>query len=83
MPLVRFETADSPDRTRIGEGLVRFAVEANRLETGRAEGKYFLRHGDGCGVCEARIDPGDGFVFDTDSGEVLCAAHGRARDDDA
>ena len=83
MPLIRFETADSTDRTQIGEGLVRFAVEADRLETGRAEGKYFLRHGDGCGVGGEPIPPGAAFFFDTDSGEVLYAAHGRERRDDA
>lgn len=79
MPVIRFEMADSTERTQIGEGLVRFAVGASRLETGRAGGKYFLNHEDGCGVDGEMIRPGDPFFFDTDSGEVLCAAHGEDR----
>ena len=81
VPLIRFETADSTERTQIGEGLVKFAVQAGRLETGRAEGKYFLVHADGCGVDGARIGPGDPFCFDTETGEVLCADHCRERAD--
>ncbi|WP_226010852.1 hypothetical protein [Halomicrobium salinisoli] len=79
MPLIHFESADSTERTQIGEGIVRFAAQAGRLETGRAEGKYFLQHADGCGVDGHRIAPGDGFCFDTDTGEILCEGHGRER----
>lgn len=79
MPVIRFEMADSTERTQIGEGLVRFAVRASRLETGRADGKYFLNHEDGCGVDGEMIPPGDPFYFDTDSGEILCATHGEDR----
>ncbi|WP_254547063.1 hypothetical protein [Halomarina pelagica] len=75
MPRLRFETADSAERTQIGEGLVRFAVQAGRLDAGREDGKYFLDHADGCGVDGKRIRPGDPFVFDTDTGDVLCADH--------
>jgi hypothetical protein len=76
---IRFEEADSPERTQIGEGLTRFAVEAGRLETGRTEGKYFLRHDDGCGVCEAQLVAGKPFYFDPQTGEILCETHGRER----
>ena len=79
MPIIRFETADEDDRTQIGEGIVRFAVAADRLETGRGEGKYFLRHGDGCAVGDEAIEAGDPFFFDTGAGEVLCERHGRER----
>jgi len=82
VPLIRFETADSTERTQIGEGLVRFAVAAGRLETGRQEGKYFLQHADGCGVDGRRIAPGEPFYFDTETGEVLCAEHGEERGED-
>lgn len=82
VPLIRFETADSTERTQIGEGLVRFAVAAGRLETGREEGKYFLQHADGCGVDGGGIAPGDPFYFDTETGEVLCAEHGEERSED-
>jgi hypothetical protein len=82
VPVIRFETADSSERTQIGEGLVRFAADAGRLETGRAEGKYFLRHGDGCAVGGERIEPGEAFVFDTDAGEIRCAGHGPDRPDE-
>ena len=75
--------ADSTERTQIGEGLVRFAVQAGRLETGREEGKYFLQHADGCGVGGERIKPGDPFFFDTDTGDILCAEHGEERREDA
>ncbi|WP_135364545.1 tudor domain-containing protein [Halosimplex halophilum] len=74
MPVIRLE-ADSPERTQIGEGLVKFAVQAGRLETGRAEGRYFLRHDDGCAVDGRRIAPGDPFAFDTESGEIRCLDH--------
>ena len=77
MPRIHFEMADSTERTQIGEGLVRFAVQAGRLETGREEGRYFLNHADG-----KRIRPGDSFYFDTDTGEILCSAHGEAPDDE-
>ncbi|WP_227376689.1 hypothetical protein [Haladaptatus halobius] len=79
MPRVQFETADSTERTQIGEGLVKFAVAAGRLETGQEEGKYFLDHSDGCGVDGRRIMPGDSFVFDTETGDILCAEHGDER----
>jgi hypothetical protein len=79
MPLIQFEMADSPERTQIGEGLVRFAVESGRLETNREEGKYFLQHGDECSEDGRRIRPGDPFVFDTDTGEILCEDHARER----
>lgn len=79
MPVIRFEMADSAERTQIGEGLVRFAVKTSRLETGRSDGRYFLNHEDGCGVDGTMIRPGDPFYFDTDSGEILCAAHGEER----
>jgi len=78
VPIIRFESADEDERTQIGEGLVRFAVAADRLETGRTEGKYFLRH-DGCAVSDEAIEAGDPFFFDTDAGEVLCERHDRAR----
>jgi hypothetical protein len=81
MPLLRFETADSTERTQIGEGLVRFAVKAGRLESGREEGKYFLNHEDGCGEDGRRITPGDPFFFDTETGNILCADHGKQRSD--
>ncbi|WP_435175439.1 hypothetical protein [Halorussus sp. AFM4] len=79
MPVIHFEEADSPERTQIGEGIVKFARRADRLETGRAEGKYFLNHADGCGVGGERIAAGDELYFDTDTGEILCADHGAAR----
>ncbi|RBI63242.1 hypothetical protein DMJ13_01480 [halophilic archaeon] len=83
MPLIRFEMADSTERTQIGEGIVRFAAQAGRLETGREEGKYFLQHADGCGEDGKRIGPGDAFFFDTETGDVLCAAHGEERSEEA
>ncbi|ELZ83351.1 hypothetical protein DEQ92_04715 [Haloferax sp. Atlit-6N] len=76
---IRFEEADSAERTQIGEGLTRPAVAAGRLETGRAEGKYFLRHDDGCGVCGKPVEAGSPFYLDPDTGEILCEEHGRAR----
>lgn len=79
MPLIHFEMADSTERTQIGEGLVRFAVQAGRLETGQDEGRYFLTHADGCGAGGKRIKPGDGFYFDTESGDILCEDHGKER----
>lgn len=79
MPLIHFEMADSTERTQIGEGLVRFAVQAGRLETGQAEGKYFLNHADGCDADGKRIRPGDGFCFDTETGDILCEKHGEER----
>ncbi len=79
MPLIHFEMADSPERTQIGEGLVRFAVQAGRLETGRDDGKYFLHHADGCDADGKRIKPGDGFFFDTNTGDILCEEHGNDR----
>ena len=83
MPIIRFETADSTERTQIGEGLVRFAVKTSRLETGREEGRYFLNHEDGCGVDGRKLRPGDPFYFDTDTGEILCEDHGEERTDEA
>ncbi|WP_137291694.1 hypothetical protein [Natronorubrum halophilum] len=82
MPLIHFEMADSTERTQIGEGLVRFAAQAGRLETGEADGKYFLDHADGCGATGKRIKPGDGFCFDTDTGDILCEDHGKERRDE-
>ena len=79
MPVIRFEMADSAERTQIGEGIVRFAVKAGRLETGREEGRYFLRHEDGCGEDGRKIHPGDPFYFDTETGEILCKSHGEQR----
>ena len=82
VPLIHFEMADSTERTQIGEGLVRFAAEAGRLETGRAEGRYFLGHADGCGEDGRRIRPGEPFFFDTDTGDILCVEHGKERSDE-
>ncbi len=76
---IRFEEADSAERTQIGEGLTRPAVAAGRLETGRSEGKYFLRHDDGCAVCGSPVEAGSPFYLDPDTGEVLCEEHGRER----
>ena len=81
MPVIHFEEADSPERTQIGEGIVKFARQADRLETGRAEGKYFLNHEEGCDESGERIEAGDEFFFDTDTGEILCADHGEAREE--
>ncbi|WP_115865173.1 hypothetical protein [Halorussus litoreus] len=79
MPVIHFEAADAAERTQIGEALVTFARSADRLETGRAEGKYFLTHADGCDEGGEPIEAGDEFYLDTETGEVLCAEHGRAR----
>ncbi|MFC4358687.1 hypothetical protein ACFO0N_12120 [Halobium salinum] len=76
---IRFEEADSAERTQIGEGLTRPAVGADRLVTGEAEGKYFLRHDDGCSVCGASVVAGEPFYLDPETGEVLCEEHGRER----
>ncbi|RDI71164.1 hypothetical protein [Halopelagius longus] len=76
---IRFEEADSAERTQIGEGLTRPAVAAGRLETGRAEGKYFLRHDDGCAVCGEEVSAGKPFYLDPETGEILCETHGSAR----
>ena len=81
MPVIHFEEADSAERTQIGEALVKFARQADRLETGRSEGKYFLDHEDGCAEGGERIEAGDEFYFDTDAGEILCADHGKAREE--
>lgn len=78
MPILRLE-ADSSERTQIGEGLVRFAIDADRLETGSEEGRYFLRHDDGCEVDGCQIHEGESFGFDTDTGEILCADHASER----
>ncbi|MFC7045162.1 hypothetical protein ACFQH6_06805 [Halobacteriaceae archaeon GCM10025711] len=79
MDPIRFEAADSDERTQIGEALVKFARKGDRLETGRAEGKYFLDHGDGCAVCGEPIRTDDAFYLDPETGEVLCEAHGAER----
>ena len=79
MQPIRFEAADSTDRTQIGEGLTRIAVAAGRLETGRSEGKYALKHDDGCAVCGESVVAGEPFYLDPDSGEILCETHGRER----
>lgn len=76
---IRFEEADSAERTQIGEGLTRLAVAAERLETGRSEGKYVLRHDDGCAVCGTAVVAGEPFYLDPDTGEILCESHGRKR----
>ena len=81
MPVIHFEAADSAERTQIGEALVKFARQADRLETGRSEGKYFLTHEDGCDVGNEAIEAGDRFSFDTETGEILCEEHGEARRD--
>ncbi len=83
VPLIHFEMADSTERTQIGEGLVRFAVQAGRLETGHTEGKYFLTHADGCGEDGKRIKPGDAFCFDTETGDILCIEHCHERSDES
>lgn len=80
---IRFEAADSSERTQIGEGLTRLAVQADRLETGGDQGKYFLRHDDGCAVCGAAVAAGEPFYLDPDAGEVLCERHGAERRRDA
>ncbi|PSP97009.1 hypothetical protein BRC94_11135 [Halobacteriales archaeon QS_5_70_17] len=79
MTTIRFEAADAADYTAIGEGLTRPARAAGRLATDRADAKYALVHGDGCGVCGRAIEPGDAFYLDVDSGDVLCEDHGRER----
>jgi hypothetical protein len=76
---IRFEAADSPEYTAIGEGLTRPARAAGRLETGRSVGKYALRHDDGCAVCDRPVQAGEPFYLDPDAGEVLCVDHGRER----
>ncbi|WP_121822612.1 hypothetical protein [Halostella salina] len=82
MPVIHFETADSAERTQIGEGIVKFAVAAGRLETGQDRGKYFLLHDDGCAVDGDPIEADDSFFFDTEAGDVLCERHGGERRDD-
>ena len=82
MPVLRLE-ADSPERTQIGEGLVTFAVQAGRLETGREEGRYFLQHADGCAGDGRQVRPGDPFAFDTETGEIRCLEHAEGRSGDA
>lgn len=79
MPIVRFEAADTPDATAIGEGLTRLARDADRLLVGTDVGKYAVRHDDGCGVCGESIRPDEPFYLDNDAGEVLCEDHGRER----
>jgi hypothetical protein len=79
MEPIRFEAADADEYTAIGEGLTRVAREAGRLETGAPVGKYALRHDDGCGVCGASVREGELFYLDPETGEILCAEHGRAR----
>jgi len=80
VPVIHFETADFAERTRIGEGLVNFAVAAGRLETG--QGAVLPLHDDGCAVDGEPIEPDDPFFFDTDAGKVLCERHGRERRND-
>lgn len=79
MPIVRFEAADSPDATAIGEGLTRPARAAGRLLVDADVGKYAVRHDDGCGVCDDPIRTGEAFYLDSDAGQVLCETHGRER----
>jgi hypothetical protein len=76
---IRFEAADTDDYTQIGEGLTRVARAAGRLETGHAVGRYALRHDDGCTVCGERVSAGETFYLDPETGDLLCATHGRAR----
>ncbi|KAB1196960.1 MULTISPECIES: hypothetical protein [Haloferax] len=82
MQPIRFEEADSTVRTQIGEGLTRIAVTAERLETGRTEGRYFLRHDDGCAVCGEAVVAGEPFYLDPETGEILCEIHGQERRED-
>lgn len=70
MPVIHFQEADSPERPRIDEGLVAFARRADRLETGRADGKCFLNHEEGCNVGGERIGGSDEFFFDTETARV-------------
>jgi hypothetical protein len=77
--VVRFETADSPTETAIGEGLTRLVRAAGRLRVDTSVGKYAVAHGDGCAVCDAPLAAGDSFYLDSDAGEILCATHGRER----
>ncbi|WP_425498349.1 hypothetical protein [Halogeometricum salsisoli] len=63
----------------MGEGLTRPAVRTGRLETGRPDGKYFLRHDDCCAVCGEAVAAGEAFYPDFGSGETFCEAHGRER----
>lgn len=79
MTVVRFEAADSPAETAIGEGLTRLARAADRLRVDTSVGKYAVGHADGCGVCGVAIETGDSFYLDSDAGEILCEAHGRER----
>jgi hypothetical protein len=79
MPIIHVEEADSAERTQIGEALGKFARQADRLETGRAGGKYFLNHEEGCDAGGETIEAGDPFFFDTETGEVLCEDHGEGR----
>lgn len=79
MPIIRFEAADTADRTAVGEGIARPAREAGRLRTGTDVGKYAVYHGDGCAVCGRGIDAGDPFYLDSEAGDVLCADHGSER----
>ena len=76
---IRFEAADTAERTQIGEGLTEPAVKAGRLLTGGADGKYFLRHDDGCAVCGRSVEAGNPFYLDPDAGEILCEEHGAER----
>ena len=75
MPIIHFEEADSAERTQIGEALVKFARQTDRLETGRAEGKYFLTHEESCDAGGEPIASGDGFYFVT---ELLGVAMSRS-----
>lgn len=80
---IRFEAADSDERTQIGDALAKFARRGDRLETGREEGKFFLTHADGCAVGGEPIGAGDPFYLDPETGEVLCERHGRERREEA
>lgn len=79
VPIVKFETADTPTETAIGEGLTRLVRGADRLRVDTSVGKYAVAHGDGCAVCGTAVEAGDSFYLDGDAGEILCAAHGRER----
>ncbi|WP_277553654.1 hypothetical protein [Halobaculum limi] len=82
MPIIRFEEADTANLTAVGEGITRPARAAGRLRTGTPVGKYAVYHGDGCAVCQTEISAGDSFYIDSETGDLLCEAHGRQRRSD-
>ncbi|PSP76943.1 hypothetical protein BRC81_11400 [Halobacteriales archaeon QS_1_68_20] len=76
---IRIEAADGDERTQIGDALAKFARKGGHLETGRAEGTFFVSHGGGCDVGGEPIRESDTFYLDPETGEVLCERHGDAR----